>query len=80
MWAVSDQGYTSHTSLVEDIRWSPNEKNVMATCSCDKTIKIWDVRAEPSKACMSTQGSAHASDIDVIRLEPKRSFYFIWWR
>merc|ERR1712130_905984 len=64
-WAVSEKSYASHTASVEDVRWSPNEANVLVSCSVDKTLKVWDVRADPSKACMLTQ-AAHASDVNGI--------------
>merc|ERR1712071_518161 len=40
-WSVSERSYSSHTASVEDVRWSPNEANVLASCSVDKTIKVW---------------------------------------
>ncbi len=33
--------YAGHKSSVEDVDWSPTEKDVFATCSVDKTVQKW---------------------------------------
>ncbi|KAK7463892.1 Ribosome assembly protein rrb1 [Stygiomarasmius scandens] len=59
------QPFTSHTSSIEDLQWSPSEPTVFASCSADRTIQIWDVR---SKGRQSVAGvdPAHDSDVNVI--------------
>ena len=54
-------GLQGHKGSVEDIQWSPSQDHVLASCSSDRTIKLWDVRATQLKPVMSWV----ASDCDV---------------
>ena len=50
-----------HKDSIEDIQWSPSQEHVLATCSVDQTIKLWDLRATQMKSQMTFQ----ASDCDI---------------
>lgn len=91
-WQIDQRPFNSHAPhSVEDLQWSPCEKDVLASCSVDKTfvfsityislyyylmnfsknllygsIKIWDTRVSPHKACMLTVSGTHQADINVI--------------
>lgn len=58
-WGLQECGI-GHQNSVEDIQWSPSEESVFASCSVDKTIKIWDSRQ--TRGC---QLSVEASPTDV---------------
>ncbi|CDW98011.1 hypothetical protein [Sporisorium scitamineum] len=57
--------FTSHTSSVEDLQWSPKEPTVFASCSADRSIRVWDVRVKNRRSVISVENS-HAQDVNVI--------------
>ncbi|KAJ3507183.1 hypothetical protein NLJ89_g6454 [Agrocybe chaxingu] len=59
------QPFTSHTSSIEDIQWSPSEPTVFGSCSADCSIQIWDVRTKGRKSVAGIV-AAHESDVNVI--------------
>jgi ribosome assembly protein RRB1 len=59
---VTSKSYNSHTGSVEDIQWSPSQQGVFASCSSDKTIKIWDMRTHSSQLSVT----AHQTDVNCI--------------
>ena len=66
---------TGHTDSVEDIQWSPNEENVLASCGIDKSIRFWDIR-ENSKNPPKIIKNAHNSDVNVISWNSIRNHLF----
>ena len=63
-WTTDTKPYTGHQSSVEDLQWSPNERNVFASASSDGTIKIWDLRSKSHKPAVSV--SVSSTDVNVI--------------
>ncbi|CUA67541.1 Ribosome assembly protein rrb1 [Schizosaccharomyces pombe 972h-] [Rhizoctonia solani] len=57
--------FTSHTAPVEDIQWSPSEATVFASCSSDKSVRVWDVRTKGKKSAAQIV-KAHESDVNVM--------------
>lgn len=48
-WVTDNRVFTGHTGSVEEIQWSPSEKNVFASASSDGSVKVWDVRSKSRK-------------------------------
>ncbi|KAG5459237.1 MAG: WD40-repeat-containing domain protein, partial [Olpidium bornovanus] len=71
-YTTSPDAFTSHTSSVEDIQFSPVEKTVFASCSADGTVRVWDTRVANRKAVLGI--NAHESDVNVISWNRLTSF------
>lgn len=70
------QPFTSHTSSVEDLQWSPSEPTIFASCSADCSIRIWDVRVKGRKSVYGLE-SAHDSDVNVISWNKKTTYLLL---
>ena len=61
-WSVDPQPYVGHTASVEDVAWSPVEPNVMMSCGCDSTVRVWDVRKKGGSALTVDEGHGQVAD------------------
>jgi len=57
--------FLSHTSSIEDLQWSPSEPTVFASCSADRSLRVWDVRVKNRKSVVALEQS-HEQDVNVI--------------
>lgn len=71
VWEPSEGGkwafggaHVGHQGAVEDLQWSPSEDTVFASCSTDRSIRIWDSRERGRP--MLTAAEAHSTDVNVI--------------
>jgi WD40 repeat protein len=41
-----------HRRAVMAVRWSPLHEHILASCSIDKTIRVWDIRGGATRSCV----------------------------
>lgn len=63
-WATDSKPFDGHQGSVEDIQWSPNERNVFASASSDGTVKVWDMRSKSHKPALSVK--VNNTDVNVM--------------
>eukprot|EP00475_Leptophrys_vorax_P006010 TRINITY_DN13655_c1_g1_i1.p1 TRINITY_DN13655_c1_g1~~TRINITY_DN13655_c1_g1_i1.p1 ORF type:complete len:534 (-),score=166.42 TRINITY_DN13655_c1_g1_i1:53-1522(-) len=63
-WNVDKQPFVGHKASVEDLQWSPTQPEVFASCSADKSVRIWDCRVKKNDVMRVEE--AHSSDVNVI--------------
>ena len=63
-WVTDTRPFVGHTSSVEELQWSPNERNVFASASSDGSVKVWDVRSKSRKPAVDVQISK--TDVNVM--------------
>ncbi|RDB26902.1 Ribosome assembly protein rrb1 [Hypsizygus marmoreus] len=73
---TSPTPFLSHESSVEDIQWSPTEITVFASCSVDRSIRMWDVRSRARQSVASIV-DAHESDVNVISWNRLTSYLLV---
>ncbi|XP_046619943.1 GATOR complex protein WDR59 isoform X1 [Neodiprion virginianus] len=52
----------AHTRVVSDLNWHPTEPDILASCSIDTFIHIWDIR-DQRRPCLSLSAVAGASQV-----------------
>jgi ribosome assembly protein RRB1 len=63
-WTVDKQPFVGHKASVEDIQWSPTQAEVFASCSADRSIRVWDCRVKKNDVMRVEE--AHSSDVNVV--------------
>ncbi|KAG7207480.1 hypothetical protein KM043_009113 [Ampulex compressa] len=59
----------AHTRVVSDLNWHPKEPDIIASCSIDTFIHIWDIR-DQRRPCLSLSAVAGSSQVRWNTLSP----------
>lgn len=73
-WVTDTRPFVGHTSSVEELQWSPNERNVFASASSDGSVKVWDVRSKSRKPAVDVKISK--TDVNVMSWS-KQTFHLL---
>ena len=74
---TSPNPFTSHTSSIEDLQFSPTESTVFTSASADGTIKIWDTRIKNRKNVLGIERVHEGSDVNVLNWNRISSFLLL---
>lgn len=56
------QSLKAHTRVVSDLNWHPKEPDIIASCSIDTFIHIWDIR-DQRRPCLSLSAVGKAKNM-----------------
>lgn len=68
--------FLSHSSFIDDLQWSPTEITVFASCSADRSIRMWDIRSRARQSVASIMDS-HGSDVNSISWNRSTSYLLV---
>lgn len=63
-WNTDTRPLVGTEGSVEEIQWSPSEKNVFASAGTDGCVRVWDVRSKSRKPALSVRVSR--TDVNVM--------------
>lgn len=72
----SSMAFSSHTSSIEDIQWSPSESTVFGSVSADRSLRLWDIRVRERTSVLAAT-DAHDSDINVMSWNASQSYLIV---
>ena len=71
-FVTDNRAFTSHSNSIEELQWSPSEKNVFASASSDGSVKVWDVRSKSRSPALDVKISC--TDVNVMSWSHSTSY------
>ena len=65
------QTFEGHRDIVHDVSWHGSQEHLLASCSEDRTMRVWDTRV--GQECMFFE-NAHRGSVNAVQFHPLASF------
>lgn len=69
--------FRGHGASVDQLCWNPCNPDQLATASGDKTVRIWDARANKAAATVNTKGNSSFIDVFINQLAVMTQIFLI---